>query len=104
MLLHMNNLLQAVYLSDDTIPYLEQYQFIHNHISFVFPDTNERYTLPSFYCGKTVYCAETSKYYRLPDYPEGTDKQDSSSQEDVEPTDSEKEDEVEIPDQDFWTN
>lgn len=90
--LHLNNLLQAVYLGDDTIPYISQYKFVRGHIVFVFPDTEERYTLPSFYCGKTIYCDATKKYYRLPEYPK----------EIVEESPSEDENQSSS-DQDFWT-
>ena len=88
--LHLNNLLQAVYLADDTIPYVSQYQFNRGHIMFVFPETTERHTLPSFYCGKTIYCDTTKKYYRLPDYPQ---TEAPSSQ----PANTE------LADQEFWT-
>ena len=90
--LHLNNLLQAVYLSNDTIPYISQYKFVRGHIAFLFPDTGERYTLPSFYCGKTIYCDATKKYYRLPDYPKAFVE--------TSPSENEKQSSV---DQDFWT-
>ena len=90
--LHLNGLLQAVCLSDDTIPYITQYNFVRGHIAFVFPDTEERYTLPSFYCGKSIYCDATKKYYRLPDYPkELLEEQASVSGDQTSAT------------QDFWT-
>jgi hypothetical protein len=89
--LHLNDLLQAACLTDETIPYITQYKFQGSHIMFGFPDTNERYTLPSFYCNKTVYCETTKKYYRLPNYPKvETQVEDVNTQE--------------FANQDFWAN
>ena len=67
--LHFNRLLQAVYYSDDTVPPVEHFQFNRGHIQFTLPECGERFSLPAFYCGKTIYCAETKSFYRLPEYP-----------------------------------
>ncbi len=67
--LHLSGFLQGGHLDDDSIPYVTQCQFVRGYIKFIFPETTEDYTLPSFYCGKTIYCDTTKKYYRLPDYP-----------------------------------
>lgn len=88
--LHLNDLLQAVCLADDTIPCVTKYQFNRGYIMFEIPETDERHTLPSFYCGKTIYCAESKKYYRLPDYPK-KNKESETEQNDADQIN-----------QDFW--
>ena len=97
LLMHLNNLLPGAYSAETSTPYVRQYKFIGNGLSFIFPGTNERNTVPSYYCGKIVYCSETGEYYRLPEIPKN----------DVEETvdnaiNEEASAQMSVEDDDFW--
>ena len=98
LLMYLNGLLPGAYSADGSVSYVTQYKFTGNGLNFVFPETEERNTVPSFYCGKTVYCRETGKYYRLPDIPEAEQVPAGAS------PNEEKSSRTDVENDDFWKN
>ena len=101
--LHLNGLLPAVYVDDESIPLIDKYQFKNQHISFAFPSGVEHFTLPSYYCGKILFNEEDQKYYRL---PELQDAPENSTLSDVQPEEESESnaDQGLIKDKGFWEN
>jgi hypothetical protein len=95
LLLHFNDMIPAASMVND-VELIESYNAKHQHITFNFPGKTKYYNLPAIYCGRTVYCSEDKKFYRLPEYPADEAARDSNAEK--------LQNTSEMIDSDFWNS
>ena len=70
LLLYLNGLLVGGAAKDDSLPKVQDFHFLNGKVTFNFPGGTERFTLPDYYCGTTLYNEEDGKHYSMPEPPE----------------------------------